>query len=92
MLDTVQWLILRYWKTWQIIHSAGSAFSKIAPMMLVRDAPISIFGADHRLPITKIMICRSPISANHSMAVEWDFFIYNLAEFAPFVEMKLTIN
>ena len=38
------------------------------------------------------MICRLPITADHRMAGEWEFFIYNLAEFAPFVEMKLTMN
>ena len=31
-------------------------------MALARDAPISIFRADHRLPITKIMIGRLPIT------------------------------
>ena len=40
-------------------------------MALARDAPISIFGADHRLPITKIMIGRLPITADHRMAGEW---------------------
>ena len=29
--------------------------------------------------------------ADHRMAGEWESFIYNLAEFAPFVEMKLTM-
>lgn len=32
------------------------------------------------------MICRLP-NGNIRMAGEWESFIYNLAEFAPFVEM-----
>ena len=36
---------------------------------------------DHDLPI-----------ADHKMAGEWKTFIYNLAEFALFIEMKLTLN
>jgi len=28
----------------------------------------------------------------HRMAGDWESFIYNLAKFAPFVEIKLTMN